>query len=166
MQLHGVLQQLQHLEQLQQLEEEEWEGMIDGSPDLQQKQQRDQQQQQREGDGGDEAEDQESATEAAATTEGKGLLSYEYQLQLPQLKLLRQLQQQLRRSCSALTQRQAAGCQEHKKMDFGTFALVREQINHIGEVNPKALNPHPRALILSFKALILSAKPWNSNTRV
>lgn len=58
---------------------------------------------------------------------------------LVQLRQLQQQQQQLYRRCIALTRRQTAACQQHSKMDFGTFALVREQINHIGQFLPQLL---------------------------
>ncbi|PFH38250.1 hypothetical protein BESB_005910 [Besnoitia besnoiti] len=40
----------------------------------------------------------------------------------------------LMESCEALRQRVVVGCQHARSMDFGTFALVREQINHIDNI--------------------------------
>ncbi|KAL8453891.1 hypothetical protein Emed_000602 [Eimeria media] len=124
-QLHGVLLQLQEQQQLQELE---WE-------DIQNQPQHD------EGSEAGEAANSSNATaataqaaEAEAAAEGRDLIYREtHPLQALELRRLQLLHQQLRRSCNELTQRQAAACQQQDMMEFGTFALVREQINHIGK---------------------------------
>ncbi|XP_026190980.1 uncharacterized protein LOC113146797 [Cyclospora cayetanensis] len=118
-QLDAVLQQLQ--QQQQQLQDEAWE----------------------EADGGREHSDSrfnretgQTASHSAATPDANRAAIVHVALDAPaaQLQRLQQLKQQLHRRCIALTQRQAAACQEHGKMSFGTFALVREQINHIDNI--------------------------------
>ncbi|KAL8429117.1 hypothetical protein Efla_003170 [Eimeria flavescens] len=130
-QLHGVLLQLQ---QMQQLQEVEWQGADDSSQG--------ERQHEAEGDAS-QAHQPKAATPAASaeavdpqpTVDSIELMYKEpQQLQALHLRQLHQLHQHLRRSCNALTLRQAAACQQQDKMEFGTFALVREQINHIDNI--------------------------------
>ncbi|KAL8272878.1 hypothetical protein Esti_003187 [Eimeria stiedai] len=132
-QLHGVLLQLQEQQQLQELE---WEGTQDQTEEQHGHASQSQRQHDEDGEANEAAD---SATASAAEAEAAGAstdLIYRetHPLQVLELRRLQQLHQQLRRSCNALTQRQAAACQQQDMMEFGTFALVREQINHIDNI--------------------------------
>ncbi|KAL8445949.1 hypothetical protein Emag_004914 [Eimeria magna] len=133
-QLHGVLLQLQEQQQLQELD---WEGNQDQHQHASQSQR--QHDEDREANEAAEASNATAATAQAAEAEvaagSKDLIHRQtHPVQALELQRLQQLHQQLRRSCNALTQRQAAACQQEDMMEFGTFALVREQINHIDNI--------------------------------
>lgn len=129
LQLNEVLRQLQQLQQIQQLQQLST-GEWDDKDEQQQQQQRHQQE---EPTGVATETTAEENADAAAIAEKKVELIFGDQSSpLLQLQGLQQRKQQLYRHCIALTRRQTAACQQHRAMDFGTFALVREQINHIG----------------------------------
>ncbi|KAL8432535.1 hypothetical protein ACSSS7_004532 [Eimeria intestinalis] len=135
-QLHGILLQLQEQQQLQQLE---WEGIQDQTEELHHPQPQGQHDGDPEANEAVDASRARAATASAAevdATAGSTDLIYgdTHQLQALELRRLQQLHQQLRRSCNALTQRQVTACQQRDMMEFGTFALVREQINHIDNI--------------------------------
>ena len=127
------------------MSEGNWEGIYGEQQELQPQEQR-----QQEESPGTAAEDADSgataAAAAAATTRATSgapaekkveLILGDSRFPLLQLQGLQQQKQQLYRQCIALTRRQTAACQQHSAMDFGTFALVREQINHIGKKHQK-----------------------------
>lgn len=131
LQLNEVLRQLQQLQQIQQLQQLST-GEWDDKDEQQQQQQRHQQE---EPTGVATETTAEENADAAAIAEKKVELIFGDQSSpLLQLQGLQQRKQQLYRHCIALTRRQTAACQQHRAMDFGTFALVREQINHIDNI--------------------------------
>ncbi|CDJ66738.1 hypothetical protein, conserved [Eimeria necatrix] len=131
--LNSVLQQVQQAQQLLQFQQMQQNLEGDWSEAYAKQQQQNHDQDEGLDDSTEELES-ESTRYPGKAAKTMDLMHAEAVSPLVQLRQLQQQQQQLYRRCIALTRRQTAACQQHSKMDFGTFALVREQINHIDNI--------------------------------